>query len=141
SLNPDDRYLDGTAFWLALREHLPAPDAARQALSRLALRALKLELTTDIRDRPPYLAPVLGFDGEARPGRALSLDGDALEPEPPVRYSLRPERSSRHSQPVPARSDDPAFALSDPPPPRSSRLVVSGAPSVGSLLPEPRRSW
>src|SRR5688572_19730111 len=40
SLNPDDRYLDGTAFWLALREHLPPPDAARQVLSRLAQRAL-----------------------------------------------------------------------------------------------------
>ena len=42
SQNPDDRYVDATAFWLALREHMPAPDAARQVLSGLAQRALKL---------------------------------------------------------------------------------------------------
>src|SRR5688572_22618827 len=33
SQNPEERYLDGTAFWLALREHLPPPDAARANLS------------------------------------------------------------------------------------------------------------
>lgn len=137
ALNPDDRYLDGTAFWLALREHLPPPDAARQVLSRLAQRALKLELTTDIRDNPPYLAPQLLGAGMI-PSRSSSAR-DEREPEAPARYSLRPERSSRHSIPSPAvssRHDDPAWGLSDPPP-RSSQLGLGPAPSI---MPEPRIS-
>src|SRR5688572_1229088 len=137
SLNPDDRYLDGTAFWLALREHLPPPDAARQVLSRLAQRALKLELTTEIRDNPPYLAPQLV--GASLPPSRSTIAGDAHEPEAPARYSLHPERSSRHSVPSPAlssRHDDPAWGLSDPPP-RSSQLGFGASPSI---VPEPRIS-
>lgn len=138
SLNPDDRYLDGTAFWLALREHLPPPDAARQALSRLAQRALKLELTTEIRDYPPYLAPQLV--GASVPPSRSNIGGDDVEPEAPARYSLHPERSSRHSGPgaaVSSRHDDPAWALSEPPPARSSQLGLGGA---SSMVPEPRIS-
>jgi hypothetical protein len=118
SQDPNDRYLDATAFWLALREHLPAPDAARAALSRLAQRALKLELTTEIRDNPPYLSPSKLLGGSLPP----SADAE----EPPVRYSLHPERSSRIESSRPPRgfADDPAFALSDPPP-RSSQLDLS----------------
>jgi hypothetical protein len=138
SLNPDDRYLDGTAFWLALREHLPPPDAARQALSRLAQRALKLELTTEIRDNPPYLAarPV----GASLPPSRSSFASDEQEPEAPARYSLHPERSSRLSVPSPTstnRHDDPAWGLSDPPPPRSSQLSLGAS---ASSIPQPRTS-
>lgn len=138
ALNPDDRYLDGTAFWLALREHLPPPDAARQVLSRLAQRALKLELTTEIRDNPPYLAPQLV--GASMPPSRTSIASDHQAPEAPARYSLHPERSSRHSVPSPgvsSRHDDPAWALSDPPPPRSSQLGLGAPPSIA---PEPRVS-
>jgi Protein tyrosine and serine/threonine kinase len=147
SLNPDDRYVDGTAFWLALREHLPPPDAARQVLSRLAQRALKLELTTEIRDYPPYLAPQL-VGGSLPPSRS-SVAHDEQAPEAPARYSLHPERSSRHSVPSPAvssRHDDPAWGLSDPPPSRSSQLGLGAASSqlglgaASSLIPEPRIS-
>ncbi|HTV22686.1 MAG TPA: protein kinase [Polyangiaceae bacterium] len=142
SLNPDDRYLDGTAFWLALREHLPAPDAARQGLSRLAQRALKLELTTDIRDNPPYLAQhVVGIGASLPPSRSSALGIDD-EPDAPARYSLHPERSSRHSVPSPAanRSEDAAWALSDPPPPRVSQLGLGAPSSSASINPEPRVS-
>jgi hypothetical protein len=118
SQNPEDRYLDGTAFWLALREHLPPPDAARQALSRLAQRALKLELTTDIRDEPPYLAPrVIGLGASVPPIRS-SFDEEP-ELEAPARYSLHPERSSRHGIPSQPPLDATAWGLSEPPP-RSS---------------------
>jgi hypothetical protein len=139
SQDPNDRYLDATAFWLALREHLPAPDAARAALSRLAQRALKLELTTEIRDNPPYLSPSKLLGGSLPP----SADSDVAEP--PVRYSLHPERSSRIGSSRPPRgfADDPAFALSDPPP-RSSQLELSrpsqldlGRPSQPELTPGP----
>lgn len=121
SQNPDDRYVDATAFWLALREHMPAPDAARQVLSELAQRALRLELTTEIRDTPPYLAPHRLGAGASSPPSRVSLDD--RESEAPARYSLQPERSSRLSTPSPAAAhDDAAWALSDPPPPPSSQL-------------------
>ena len=117
SQDPADRHADAKAFWLALREHLPAPDAARTMLSRLAQRALKLELTTDIRDNPPFV-------GAASPlSRSQAPDVYPASEEAPARYSLRPEPSSRQtglSLPVP-RSEDPAWALSDVPP-RSSEL-------------------
>jgi hypothetical protein len=135
SQNPDDRYLDATAFWLALREHLPPPDGARQVLSRLAQRALKLELTTDIRDEPPYLAPrVLGM-GSLPPSRS-SFD-DEPEPEAPARYSLHPEPSSRHISRSQAPPDDPAWALSDPPPRPS---MIGADPSTLALATQLRRS-
>jgi len=142
SLNPDDRFLDGTSFWLALREHLPPPDAARLALSRLAQRALKLELTTEIRENPPYLAErVIGIGASLAPVRASSLANDGGELEAPARYSLRPEQSSRNSLPVSAvsRHEDPAWGLSDPPSPRASLIALDPAPS-GSSTPEPRIS-
>jgi hypothetical protein len=129
SQNPEDRHLDGTAFWLALREHLPAPDAARQVLSRLAQRALKLELTTDIRDEPPYLSPrVIGLGASVPPMRS-SFDEEP-ELEAPARYSLHPERSSRHSIQSPPPPDAAAWGLSQPPP----RSPLFGAePTVRAL--------
>lgn len=137
SLNPEERYLDGTAFWLALREYLPAPDGARQVLSRLAQRALKLELTTDIRDNPPYLSQGGPLSGASLPPSHSLMPSEPQEPEAPARYSLHPERSSRHSvNPVSNRQDDPAWALSDPPP-RSPHLDVNPAASIS---PQPRVS-
>jgi hypothetical protein len=128
--NPDDRYADGTAFWLALREHLPAPDGARQVLSRLAQQALKLELTTDIRDMPPYLAPRIVTIGVSTPPSRSSFDEEP-ELEAPARYSLHPARSSRHDGPSQVPFDDVAWGLSDPPSPRSSQL---GLDAVGLAL-------
>jgi hypothetical protein len=128
--NPDERYADGTEFWLALREHLPSPDAARQVLSRLAQQALKLELTTDIRDMPPYLAPRIVTIGVSTPPSRSSFDEEpALEA--PARYSLHPERSSRHGSPSQVPFDDAAWGLSDPPSPRASQL---GLDAVGLAL-------
>jgi hypothetical protein len=125
SQNPDDRYLDGTAFWLALREQLPPPDAARLVLARLAQRALKLELTTDIRDEPPYLAPrVLGPGASLAPSRS-SFD-EQPELEAPARYSLHPELSSRHGSPS-QTPEDRSWTLSDPPP-RASQFGDEAAP-------------
>jgi hypothetical protein len=117
------RYPDASAFWLALREHLPAPDGARAALSRLVQSALKLELTAEIRDAPPYVVPSLIRDGSSAPPRSSSLD------QPPVeaseRYSLKPEPSSRRPGQRSSRpGEDPAWTLSDPPPP-SSRPAVA----------------
>jgi hypothetical protein len=128
--NPDERYADGTAFWLALREHLPSPDAARQVLSRLAQQALKLELTTDIRDMPPYLAPRIVTIGVSTPPSRSSFDEEP-ELEAPARYSLHPERSSRQGSPSQVPFDDAAWGLSDPPSPRASQL---GLDAVGLAL-------
>jgi hypothetical protein len=126
SQNPEERYLDGTAFWLALREHLPPPDAARAALSRLAQRALKLELTTDIRDTPPYLAS----GGMSLPPSTFGGMSRDMAPDAPARYSLHPEPSSRRSSlsrpPTHPPIDDPAWGLSEPPAPRVSQFDLSG---------------
>ena len=141
SQDPADRHADAMAFWLALREHLPPPDAARSSLSRLAQGALKLELTTDIRDNPPYV----GAASALSRSQASSTDADAEDA--PARYSLRPEPSTRRtglSMPVP-RAEDPAWALSDVPP-RSSELDLepvvareSGpAPARPHTQPAPR---
>jgi hypothetical protein len=130
SQDPAERHADAMAFWQALREHLPAPDAARSMLSRLAQRALKLELTSDIRDNPPFV-------GAAPPSRSLAPDAPDSD-EAPARYSLRPEPSSRQtglSFPVP-RSEDPAWALSDVPP-RSSELDLE--PVMRESEPAPAR--
>jgi hypothetical protein len=127
SQDPDDRYADATAFWLALREHLPTPDAGRAVLSRLAQRALKLELTTDIRDMPPYLTRG-GQDIGAGAISILPSSGKAMD-EAPARYSLHPERSSRlgASSPPPAEIEDAAWALSEPPSPRVSQPLLEPA--------------
>jgi hypothetical protein len=126
SQNPEERYLDGTAFWLALREHLPAPDAARATLSRLAQHALKLELTTEIRDTPPYLAS----SGMSLPPSTFSGMSRDMAQDAPARYSLHPEPSSRRSSlsrpPTHHPIDDPAWGLSEPPAPRASQLDLSG---------------
>src|SRR5262245_8090649 len=95
--DPAERYADATAFWLALREHLPPPDGARAGLSRLIQAALKLELTTEIREAPPYLVPN-PLSGLSRPPD--SVEGGSLEPEA-ARYSLHPEPSSRRQSPLP----------------------------------------
>jgi hypothetical protein len=138
--NPDERYADGTAFWLALREHLPSPDAARQVLSRLAQQALKLELTTDIRDMPPYLAPRIVTIGVSSPPSRSSFDEEpALEA--PARYSLHPERSSRHGSPSQVPFDDAAWGLSDPPSPRVSQLGLDAiGTAIAASAAQPSRS-
>ncbi|MEO8182537.1 MAG: hypothetical protein ABI895_27185 [Deltaproteobacteria bacterium] len=130
--DPAERYADANAFWLALREHLPAPDGARAALSRLVQQALKLELTSEIREAPPYLAHKTPL-GASRPPNGA--DDFVLEPDA-ARYSLRPEPSSRRqggAQPsyIP-KASDPAWLLSDPPP-------ASSRPTSG-LVEKPRPS-
>jgi hypothetical protein len=134
--DPADRYVDATAFWLALREHLPPPDGARAALSRLVQQALKLELTSEIPDVPPYLVQKTLTGSSRPPGGAdgvLELDA--------ARYSLQPEPSSRgKSLAAPSsipESPNPAWILSDPPPP-SSR-PNSSRPTSG-VVEKPRPS-
>jgi hypothetical protein len=116
SHDPAERYADATAFWLALREHLPSPDAGRAALSRLVQAALKLELTSEIREVPPYLVPN-PLASLSRPPEGL--EGALLEPDA-ARYSLQPEPSRRRLNASPASfipdAPDPAWLFSDPPP-------------------------
>ena len=131
SFTPEERYPNGTAFWLALREFLPAPDGARTELSRLAQRALKLELTSEIREAPPYLVPSqLLLTGSSRPARTSLLEYPP--PDSSARYSMRPEPSTRQSSalsPPPDRppSDSPEWSISEPPPsPRSATTHSEG---------------
>jgi hypothetical protein len=139
--DPEERYPNATAFWLALREHLPAPDNARAALARLAQRALKLELTTEIRESPPYLLPsrVL-LTTSVPPERSSILDGTSNS-EASARYSLQPEPSRRQRgasrPPTSPPLDDPAWAISDTPPP-SSQLGRTLVPERASPVPDPR---
>jgi hypothetical protein len=132
---PADRYANATAFWLALREHLPPPDGARSALSRVVQTALKLELTSEIRDLPPYLAQ--SPFRSSSPGPLISeLSGEAPTS---ARYSMHPELSSRRASVAPRPSildaPNPAWLLSDPPaPPASSR------PSARVSAPPPSSS-
>jgi len=134
SHDPAERYADATAFWLALREHLPPPDAGRAALSRLVQAALKLELTSEIREVPPYLVPN-ALAGLSRPPEGL--EGALLEPDA-ARYSLQPEPSSRRLNLSPASlipdTADSAWLLSDPPP--ASSRPTSGV--VDKLAPAER---
>ncbi len=127
--DPEERYLDATAFWLALREHLPPPDQARSTLSRLVQRALRLELTTEIRDAPPYLVSSQSLIRGTLPPAHDSLL-DSAPPEASARYSMRPEPSSRQPEAA-SRSpyDNPAWAISDVPP-RSSQLDLRGADEI-----------
>lgn len=136
SHDPAERYADATAFWLALREHLPSPDGARTALARLVQRELKLELTAEIREAPPYLTRGLGATGSRPPGL---LDLALLEPEA-ARYSLRPEPSSRRlsgGPSAPPEAPNLAWLLSDPPP---SVLPTSGVVERISLPAEAKLS-
>lgn len=124
---PGDRHADATALWLALREHLPPPDAARAALSGAAQRALRLELTSDIREAPPYLVrakPLIGTS--APPERVSLLDPPPLEAS--ARYSLRPEPSSRR----PSTPDGVWPSRSSAPPP-----VDALTESDARITPEP----
>lgn len=128
SESPDARYSDATALWLALREHLPAPDVARAALSRAAQQALKLELTSDIRDAPPYLvSPEALLRTSVPPERGSPLDPPL---EGSARYSLQPEPSTRQ----PTR---PAPAITLPAP--AVRAPIAEAPQTvaGPLSPRP----
>ncbi len=139
SHDPAERYADATAFWLALREHLPAPDGARAALARLVQRELKMELTSEIREAPPYLTRGLALTG-SRPPELLDL---ALLEADIARYSLRPEPSSRRpgaSAPasVLPESSNPTWQLSDPPP--ASSLPTSGVVQRASHAPETKLS-
>lgn len=124
--SPDDRYPDATALWLALREHLPPPDTARAALSRAAQRALRLELTSEIREAPPYIVKPKTLIGTSSPPERASL----LEPplETSARYSLRPEPSSRR----------PSFlGPSSSAPPKSSALLAPSLEADARVTPEP----
>jgi serine/threonine protein kinase len=94
SQDPQDRYADATQFWLALREHLPAPDGARATLARVVQRALRLEMTSEIREAPPYLPRRQSPVGASLSPASLG-PLDALSLENSARYSLRPEPSSR----------------------------------------------
>jgi hypothetical protein len=142
---PAERYADGTAFWLALREHLPAPDNARAALAQLAQSALKLELTSEIRDYPPYLVPTrLLLGGSLPPGRARSNDSSA--PDAPARYSLHPEPSSRQPGPMsrPPLVESSAWSILESPSPstraaapRSSDRQISRPPSAPRSFSQP----
>lgn len=138
SHDPAERYADATAFWLALREHLPPPDAGRAALSRLVQAALKLELTSEIRAVPPYLVPnTLATLSRPPEGAESAL----LEPDA-ARYSLQPEPSSRRLNLSPASfipdAPDPAWLLSEPPPASSrptSGVVDKADPAQRSERP------
>jgi hypothetical protein len=89
---PQDRYQSANELWLALREHLPSPDDAREELAQLAQSVLKLSLTGDIRAEPPFLtggAPLVthgSFDAVS------SQSPQLLENE--TRYSMPADRSS-----------------------------------------------
>jgi hypothetical protein len=112
---PQDRYQSATELWLALREHLPAPDDARDELAQLAQGVLKLALTGDIRQEPPFLS-----------GGAPLMPQGLL---PSSSATFRPqvvETDSRYSMPV----DHASF------PPRSQRKpLLSQAPRQTSLPP------
>ncbi|HEU4582262.1 MAG TPA: hypothetical protein VFS67_28595 [Polyangiaceae bacterium] len=137
SREPAERYADATAFWLALREHLPSPEAGRAALSRLVQAALKLELTSEIREAPPYLVP----NALASLSRPPEGPESALLGPEAARYSLQPEPSSRrlHSRAASFIPDapDPAWLLSDPPPAssRSNSGVEAIEPAARSDQP------
>lgn len=135
--DPEERYPNATSFWLALREHLPAPDNARAALSRLVQRALKLELTTEIREAPPYLVPSpLLLTHSLPPERSSHLD-NAPSSETSARYSLRPEPSSRQRGTSRPPSEEPEWSLSDAPP-RSSEPGRALAGERASPVPDAR---
>jgi hypothetical protein len=152
SPDPDERHANATAFWLALREHLPPPDGARGVLSRLVQHALKLELTSEIRESPPYLLPNR-FPGATHPPANAHLGPESAEA--PARYSLHPEPSSRRvtislppsfsMPPGGLAQHDPAWLLSDPPaispslaaaPERS--LASASTSSADPLSPAPK---
>lgn len=118
--DPEERYPNATSFWLALREHLPPPDNARAVLSRLVQRALKLELTTEIRDSRPYLMPSPLLHTTTLPPDHSSLLDNSPSSEGSARYSLHPEPSSRQRvasrPPTSPPSDDTAWLISDIPP-------------------------
>lgn len=90
---PHDRYQSANELWLALREHLPAPDDAREELAQLAQSVLKLSLTGDIRSEPPFLsggAPLVTHGSfDAGPG---SHGPQLLESE--TRYSMPVDHTS-----------------------------------------------
>jgi hypothetical protein len=98
SREADERYPDATAFWLALREHLPPPQEARAGLARQAQLALKLELTADIRDEAPYLVKNSVLASNTVPLTDVPVPSTSSAPlsesEPSARYSLRPGSSN-----------------------------------------------
>ncbi|MET0412486.1 MAG: hypothetical protein ABW217_14385 [Polyangiaceae bacterium] len=113
---PQDRYQCANELWLALREHLPSPDDAREELAQLAQGVLKLSLTSDIRSEPPFLsggAPLLTHDSF---DAAMASHGPQLL-----------ESESRYSMPV----DHGSLA------PRSRRapVISQAAPRQPSLPP------
>jgi hypothetical protein len=139
---PGERYADGTAFWLALREHLPVPDNARAALALLAQSALKLELTSEIRDNPPYLVPSrLSLGGSPPPSRSRSNDSSA--PDAPARYSLHPEPSSRQPGPMsrPPLVESSAWSILESPSPSARAAVPRHGEQQLSRAPGAQRSF
>jgi hypothetical protein len=112
---PQDRYQSANELWLALREHLPPPDDAREELAQLAQNVLKLSLTGDIRSEPPFLSG----------GAPLVTHGSFDAATPSQRPQLL-ETETRYSMPV----DHTA-------PPRSVRkpVISQAAPRQTSLPP------
>lgn len=129
SPNPNERHQSATELWLALREHLPAPDEARAELARLAQQALNLSLTAQIRAQPPYLSsPISGADSSGAPSQAPVSLGALIDAD--TRYSL--PVSSRAPRPQAAQRPTPVSAL---PPLDWSSLMP---PSSRSAPPVPR---
>jgi hypothetical protein len=130
SPEPSERPVDATAFWLALREHLPPPDSARSLLSRLVQRALKLELSSDVPE-PPSFDPPSAWPRSQQPGVGWTSHSEPAEA--PARYSLHPEpRTPRFGASArPAASGNPAWLLSDSPakPPESEVRNTSAGPA------------
>lgn len=117
SPEPEQRPASATAFWLALRDHMPAPDAARATLGRLVQQALKLELTSVIREAPPYVS---GKDTVIRVSAAPERALDPTEFDLSARYSLRPEPSTRIQGTA-----------------RSPELDAGGAAALGAATTDP----
>jgi hypothetical protein len=106
---PQDRYQSATELWLALREHLPAPDDAREELAQLAQGVLKLSLTGEIRRDPPFLS-----------GHAPLMTHGPYDHGPGL-----VEHQTRYSMPV-----DPSSL-----PPRSMRKPVASQAAQQASLP------
>jgi hypothetical protein len=131
----NQRYPDATGFWLALREHLPAPEDSRATLARRAQRALQLELTAEVRDGPPYLTsePLIRNSQAPPPAGSAFSEG-----EPSQRYSMRPGPESWVSPPS---SSAPRSGISPRPSSRPKpRSVRPGALDAAREPPVSRAS-
>jgi hypothetical protein len=126
---PHDRYQSANELWLALREHLPAPDDAREELAQLAQSVLKLSLTGDIRSEPPFLsggAPLLthrSFDATTSSHGPQLLESESRYSMPVDHGSLAPRsrRAPVISQAAPRQTSLPPLDWTSLMPAPSSR--------------------